>query len=84
MSVVAKMQCHGNQGEASLEKDTNATITLGAVYEGSSEKQAASENAIFGKYTPWGEVKMGIKNPAAAAFFTPWKKYYITFTEAPD
>jgi hypothetical protein len=45
---------------------------------------AASENAIFGKATPWGETVMGIANPAAVRFFKPGKKYYVTFTEAPD
>lgn len=86
MSVVAKMQCHEAPEPGSYGPDNDAAkkIRLGAVYEGSAEKQAASENAIFGKYTPWGECVMGITNPNALDFFKPGKKYYVTFTEAPD
>lgn len=84
MSVIAKMQCHQNTGVADVEKQTSATIKLGAVWEGTTEKQQASENAIFGKWSPWGSFEMGIQNPAAAEFFKPGKKYYVTFTDAPD
>jgi hypothetical protein len=86
--VVAKMQCHESP-EPGTYADNNEDakkVRLGAVYEAfkSEEERAASENAIFGKYTPWGECVMGITNPVALAFFKPGKKYYVTFTEAPD
>lgn len=89
MSVIAKMQCHENSGtaRAPANKDDSpscARIRLGAVFEGTPEGQAASENAIFGFWTPMGSVEMGICNPPAAEFFKPGKKYYVTFTEAPD
>lgn len=83
MSVVCKMQCHDvPQGEQVSEEVQK--VRLGAVYEPDEQKRAASENAIFGKYTPWGEIVMGIANPAAKQFFVAGKKYYVTFTEAPD
>lgn len=88
MSVVCKMQCHANEGTARPETPdcsmSTARIRLGAVWEGSTEKQQESENAIFGKWTPSGSVELSICNPPAAEFFKPGKKYYATFTEAPD
>lgn len=87
-SVVAKMQCHQNEGTAQVEEEgkyaSSARIRLGAVWEGSTDKQRMSENAIFGFWTPSGSVEMHICNPAAAEFFAPGKKYYVTFTQAPD
>lgn len=87
--VVCKMQCHSHTGNAQApdEQGNNARsaqIRLGAVWEGSTENQRKSENAIFGFWTPSGAVELGICNPAAAEFFKQGKKYYVTFTEAPD
>ncbi|WP_347558557.1 hypothetical protein [Robbsia sp. KACC 23696] len=87
MSVASKMQCHSNEShpqQNDLEQPHLAQIRLGAVWEGSTEAQRASENAIFGHWTPNGSVDLTIRNPDAAAFFEPGKKYYVTFTEAPD
>jgi hypothetical protein len=84
-SVVAKMQVWKVEGEAKgIDQPYVAKVEMGAVWEGSTEKQALSENAIFGNATPWGQVVLGIKNPTAAEFFKPGKRYYVTFTEAPD
>lgn len=95
MAVRAKMQCHGNVGEAKMgekaqDGDYNvgasmAQISLGAVYENLDyAAKQQSENAIFGMATPSGSVSLSIANPAAADFFKPGKKYYVDFTEAPD
>jgi hypothetical protein len=86
MSVVAKMQCHMNESrpQSDPEQPHLSQIRLGGVWEGSTEKQRASENAIFGHWTPSASVDMSIRNPEAADFFKPGKKYYVTFTEAPD
>lgn len=83
MNVVCKMQCNAVPQGDSITDDVQ-TVALGAVYEQDEGKRALSENAIFGKYTPWGEIKMGIANADAKRFFTPGKKYYVTFTDAPD
>jgi len=64
--------------------ECHVQIRLGAVWAGSTEAQQASENAIFGKWTPMGELNMTLKNPEAVVFFKHGKKYYITITEAPD
>ena len=39
-------------------------------------------NKDWSKYTPQGEIKMSITNPAAVAQFELGKKYYIDFTPA--
>lgn len=85
-SVIAKMQCHMNEDrpQSDPEQPHLAQIRLGAVWEGSTEAQRASENAIFGHWTPCGSVDLTIRNPDASAFFKQGKKYYVTFTEAPD
>lgn len=80
--VVCKLQCHVNQPQAN-SPDGYHTITLGAVYA-NYEADKLTENAIFGKYTPFAEFRSSITNPAANAFFKEGKKYYVTFTEAPD
>lgn len=80
--VVCKLQCHSN-GPVTGAGDEYAAIRLGAVYA-NYEADKLTENAIFGKYTPMAEFNTSIANPEAAAFFKPGKKYYVTFTEAPD
>jgi hypothetical protein len=54
------------------------------VREGSPEAQAASQNAISGSMTAMAELNATIRNEAVAAALIPGKKYYVTFTEAPD
>lgn len=85
--VVCKMQCHMNEykpQEYDPEQPHLSQIRLGAVWEGSTDLQRASENAIFGYWTPCASVDMTIRRPETADFFKPGKKYYVTFTEAPD
>ena len=40
----------------------------------------SEENKSFAKYTPSGEIKLGITNPAAFDQFEMGKAYYIDFT----
>lgn len=83
MSVLCKMQCHTSPVGDQIN-DMPQKVSFGAVYYPDEAERAKSENAIFGKATPWGSIEMGIANPAAKKFFQPGKKYYVTFTEAPD
>jgi len=53
-----------------------AEITLEPVY-GDTE-----ENKKFFKYTPYGEIKVGTVNKAAADQFSPGKEYFVDFTPA--
>lgn len=82
--VVCKMQCNEVPPEGHLDDDSVQPVGLGCVYESDQGKRELPENAVFGKYTPWGSFRAGIGNPAAKKFFKPGKKYFVTFTEAPD
>lgn len=42
----------------------------------------SDENESFFKWTPFGEIKMGIVNPNVN--FTPGKDYYVDFTEVTE
>ncbi|AJY66459.1 MULTISPECIES: hypothetical protein [Burkholderia] len=90
MSTVmrCKLQLHDITTVRYAGQDTSkragATVRFGAVWEGSTEKQAASENAIFGEATPMAEFKATIQNGVVVDALVPGKKYYVTFTEAPD
>jgi len=80
-SVVAKMTC--NMTETSRwgtgEQQVQNKVKLGAVYS------STGENKDFADATPSGECWMNISpGRPAAEFFKPGKKYYVTFTEAPD
>lgn len=78
-AVRAKMECRG-LGQSS-PSGAVTKVALGCVYSAAD----ATENANFTKYTPWSGCEMGIDADApAASFFKPGKKYYVTFTEAPD
>lgn len=90
--MVCKLQLHEvgpkfpNSG---CDKDNKFSLTatnvhFGAVWEGSAEKQAVSENAVFGHWTPYGEFRATIMNDAVIDQLKRGKKYYVSFTEAPD
>lgn len=78
-AVRAKMQC--NRTEVS-DYGNGATYTkthFGAVYG------KEGENSDYAKATPAGECWLQIdQDRPASGFFKPGKKYYVTFTEAPD
>jgi uncharacterized protein involved in high-affinity Fe2+ transport len=61
-------------------------VKLAPVYASGGDKygtNAVTENHIFGKHTPSGEITMSIANQAAADGFETGKAYYIDFTPAP-
>lgn len=71
MSVRAKVTCDGIEGNE---------VKFRTVYEGDMSKD--TENARFTTATPWGEIKLGINNPAALEQFEAGKSYYVDFTPA--
>lgn len=77
-SVVAKMTCSVVETEdRGVFKQHK--VKLGAVYG------TEGENKDFSDATPSGECWMQISNGRpAAGFFKPGKKYFVTFTEAPN
>lgn len=52
------------------------SVTLQPVVGGSPE------NEKFFKYTPSGQIQIGVMNPDAAQHFVPGKVFYVDFTEA--
>jgi hypothetical protein len=87
--MVCKLQLNfiGPRGHG-FDKDNNQLpcnqVRFGAVWEGSSENQAMSENAIFGHWTPCASFEATIMNQAVIDKLAVGKKYYVTFTEAAD
>ena len=71
MSVRAKVTCEGI---------VENNVSFRTVYE--ADAAADTENARFTKATPWGEIRLGIDNPAALEQFQPGKSYYVDFTPA--
>ncbi len=72
MAVRAKVVCEGIQDHA---------VSFRTVTELDATKD--SENARFTLATPWGEIRLGIDNPAALAQFEVGNSYYVDFTPAP-
>jgi hypothetical protein len=82
MAVLCKVKCHVAQEGLSQHDDKgecSLTVSMSALWEGSTEKQRLSENAIFGKSMPHMDIIMTIKDPVAARQFVQGKKYYVTF-----
>ena len=83
ISVVAKMQCNvietTNFGVYAGKTSLQHKVKLGAIYG------KEGENKDFSDATPCGSCEMVInEGRPALEFFKPGKRYYVTFTEAPD
>lgn len=57
--------------------DQAGEVKLQPVYAG---KDGNPANAEWSKYTPSGEIKMTITNPAALAAFAPGQNFKVEFT----
>lgn len=78
-AVQAKMACNALVTTQYGPDRASLKVELGAVYS------TTGENAAFSKATPSGACWMQIdQGMPAAQFFKAGKKYYVTFTEAPD
>ena len=60
----------------SSDDSCNVQLTFTASYAG-------PDNDSWSKWTPQGEIKMTVTNPAAVEFLKIGKSYYVDFTEAP-
>lgn len=72
MSVRAKFICQAKDGSPGTSEE--GTVTLRAV------TQSDSDEEDFFRYTPWGEIKLGILNASAFAQFEVGKQYYVDFS----
>lgn len=70
--VRAKVRCDSLDG---------SEVKFGTVYEPDASKD--TENARFTEATPWGEIRLGITNPAALSQFEVGKEYYVDFSAVP-
>lgn len=68
------------------EEDPSMNVNFAALWEGSTEAQQASENAIFGKMTPSASFGGVIRNPVVldALKGKEGKKFIVTFTEVDE
>lgn len=71
MAVRAKVTCE------SVEENA---VRFRTVYETDDQKGADPENVRFTKATPWGNISLGIDNPAALGQFAVGQDYYVDFT----
>jgi hypothetical protein len=80
MPVKAKFRCTNVSTSATNYGSTPGaieakTVTLNPVCD--------EHNKEWSKWTPSGEIKMTINNPAAFDQFTPGECYFVDFTPAP-
>ncbi len=59
-----------------VQSVSEGSVKLSAVTDGSEE------NKTFFKYTPYGEIQMGMVNPQTAEQFVPGQEFYVDFTPA--
>lgn len=74
MAVTAMFTCQSKENDASNSQQGNVYLT--AVSGGSEEATK------YFSYTPYGELRLGILNPAAFNQFEPGKIYLLTIDEA--
>lgn len=77
MSVRAKFTVQSVTEFATAPGDVMKQVKLTAVTRGDGDPED------FWKYSPAGALEITISNPAAADQFTPGKRFYLDFTEAP-
>jgi hypothetical protein len=70
--IVAKFRCT----QVSKNEDGSEEVKLIAAH--------GPENESWSKYTPYGDLTMGISNPDAQGRFEPGKEYMLRFEPAPD
>lgn len=75
-----KLICHSVFPKPETGDQNMHAVYFGAVWEGSTEKQQVSENAIFGKMTPAASFTANICNPEVIAKLKQGAHYYVDFT----
>jgi hypothetical protein len=77
MIVRAKFKCTQVEPSKQSEAEGCATIRLSAVYGNDDPNH---ENTSFFRWTPSGDICLGIVNVQAAKQFEVGKEYYVDFT----
>ena len=61
---------------------SNVTLKMRPVSDKPYDKDGVSEDSSFSRWTPWGDLVMGITNPNLVDTFTVGEKYYLDFVMA--
>ena len=77
MNVRAKFKCESVTTYEGAEDGSSChvEITLRAV--------GGPDNEQWSKWTPYGEIKMTVTNPVAAAAFRPGSEHFLDFSPVP-
>lgn len=74
---IAKFKCESITDFGGTSKQAHLTTVYSSLLD-----EGFEEDKLFTKYTPSGELKMTIDNPAASIQFEPGKVYYLVFLKA--
>lgn len=77
MTVRAKFVCLSNQGDKTSDGEMVHTILFRPVYGGNAENDA------FFKWTPSGELRLGVVKATVAEQFTVGNEYYVDINPCP-
>lgn len=84
--MIAKFQLR-NVEENQLQTEGtkfSEILTFNAVTEKPFNPDGESDDNSFARWTPTGELKITVTNPAMFGKFKVGTKYYLTFTEATE
>ena len=78
-TIRCKMTCH----EVSINPHTEgmSLVRFGAVYKAGATGEPDDENAVFGKLTPYGELRLGMVTDVASKLETG-QEYYLDIHKA--
>jgi hypothetical protein len=77
---IQKIEQLGGYGSTGV---TSETLHLVAVSRnGSYPADGSDEDNTYAKFSPFGELKLQVANPALIGQFKPGEKYYLDFTKA--
>lgn len=81
----AKMQVHGvrEHKNAAGEVTQEDLILYPVGKDGAYPSDGSDEDNTFSRWTPSGECKLSIQNPALFGKLTIGSRYYVDFTPAP-
>jgi hypothetical protein len=64
-----------------VPEDQDTVVFIPACKYGASPEDGSDEDNTFAGFSPSGEFKLTIQNPALLSKFRPGKKFYVDFTE---
>lgn len=80
MTVVAKFKVQRLEISIDHNKELLTTVVMNPVF--GVVDDPTNENSKFFRWTPSGEIRLGVLNPKAASYFEIGENYYLEFTHA--